>query len=239
MRPDDDLAVVRDIHWTVEPGDWWVIAGSHGSGKSALLQTLAGLIPLGAGELTVFGESITATSRRAGGWHREVALVFEGGGRLLRDLTVIENIALPLGYHRNLSPVEAVEAVIPLVQALELDRLAEASAGRIGRAWSQRVALGRALAVGPELLLLDNPLAGMDRYHLSWWRQFLARLAQGHPILGSRPLTLVVTADDPRPWVEPHRKAALIDDGRWRLVGTLGTAQAEHSATFTDWLQPD
>jgi ABC-type transporter Mla maintaining outer membrane lipid asymmetry ATPase subunit MlaF len=99
--------------------------------------------------------------------------------------------------------------------------------------------LGRALAVGPELLLLDNPLAGMDRYHLSWWRQFLARLAQGHPILGSRPLTLVVTADDPRPWVEPHRKAALIDDGRWRLVGTLETAQAEHSATFTDWLQPD
>ncbi|MBN9689339.1 MAG: ATP-binding cassette domain-containing protein [Verrucomicrobia bacterium] len=238
QRADEEELLLENIHWRVEPGDWWVIAGGHGSGKSMLLQSLAGLIPLAQGTLSVFGESYSATERRPTGWRQRVGLVFESGGRLLRELTVAENIALPVGYHRNCSPAAALETVLPLIQALDLERLADAPAGRIGRAWAQRVALARALALGPELLLLDNPLTGMDQNHLRWWRQFLPQLRAGHPVLGGRGLTLIVTTDNLRSWLGAERQFAVVHHRQLRPVGFQNQLEAAASE-YSDWLQPD
>ena len=238
QRADEEELLLENINWRVEPGDWWVIAGGHGSGKSMLLQSLAGLIPLAQGTLSILGESYSAAERRPTGWRQRVGLVFESGGRLLRGLTVAENIALPVGYHRNCSPAAALEAVLPLIQALDLERLAEAPAGRIGRAWAQRVALARALALGPELLLLDNPLAGMDQNHLRWWRQFLLQLRTGHPALGGRGLTLIVTTDDLRAWLGADRQFAVVHHRQLRPVGSQNQLEAAASE-YSDWLQPD
>ncbi|HAB19701.1 MAG TPA: ABC transporter ATP-binding protein, partial [Verrucomicrobiales bacterium] len=163
----DGSVVLEHVDWRVEEGDFWVIAGGHGSGKSALLATVAGLNPAGGGEVRVFGEELTPDNLLATG-RRRVGLVFEAGGRLLRDLTVAENIALPVSYHENCSLGEALDQVLPLIAALQLEGHADASAGRIGRAWSQRIALARALAAAPELLLLDNPIAGLDQDHIRW-----------------------------------------------------------------------
>ena len=66
--------------------------------------------------------------------------------------------------------------------------------------WRQRAALARALMLKPEVLLLDNPLAGLGARHRQWWLRFLDQLWRGHDWCGGRPMTLVVTTDDLRPW---------------------------------------
>ncbi len=238
-RPDDETPTLEHVQWHVHTGEWWVVAGSHGSGKSLFLQTLAGLIPPAAGEIVIFGERLAAGERRASGWHRQVGLVFEGGGRLLRSLSVAENIALPIAYHQNCPPAVALESILPIVEALELDRLAAAPAGRIGRSWAQRVALARALALRPDLLLLDDPLAGMDPYHLRWWQQFLPELVRGHPVRDGRPVTLVVTADSFPLWLASGRQFASIQNRQWTVLGDYEQLRTESTAERTEWRQPD
>jgi ABC-type transporter Mla maintaining outer membrane lipid asymmetry ATPase subunit MlaF len=92
-------------------------------------------------------------------------------------------------------------------------------AGRIHRRWQRRVALARALVLRPEVLLVDHPLARLDPRESAWWLDFLSQLAGGHPWLGGQPLTVVVTTDDFRPWRQPGRYFALLDQGRFTAIG--------------------
>lgn len=213
--------LLRGVSWTVFAGDFWVITGSHGSGKSVLLETLAGIRPCAGGEVRWFGGTATADSNGESGqipMRRRLGLVFEGGGRVFSQLTVAENIALPVAYHHGGSLGEALERTKTLRVALDLDRLAAAPAGRVGRGWMQRVALGRALALQPEILLLDNPVAGLDPSHLHWWQEFLVALSTGHPVTQGRRVTLLMTADDPRPWVGIGRQFAETRDQAWQVL---------------------
>ncbi|MEN9675427.1 MAG: hypothetical protein RIS76_1323 [Verrucomicrobiota bacterium] len=213
--------LLRGVSWTVFAGDFWVITGSHGSGKSVLLETLAGIRPCAAGNLRWFGQPFQVTGSEDSGQsalRRRLGLVFEGGGRVFSQLSVAENIALPVSYHDGCSMGEALYRTAPLRSALDLDRLAAAPAGRVGRGWMQRVALGRALALQPEVLLLDNPVAGLDPSHLRWWQEFLVALAAGHPVTHGRPVTLVLTADDARPWDGIGRQFAETRDRAWQVL---------------------
>ena len=87
--------------------------------------------------------------------------------------------------------------------------------GRIGRAWARRAGLARAMASRPELVLLDNPLEGLDPVHLRWWRGFLAELVHGHPWLGGKPATVVIATDELRPLLG----IGTVDGGRWKVLG--------------------
>ena len=94
--------------------------------------------------------------------------------------------------------------------------------------WRQRAALARALILKPEILLLDNPLAGLGTRHVHWWLRFLDQLSRGHELFGGGPMTLAVTADDLRPWQNARRRFALLRDkkfiplGSWNEVETTG-----------------
>jgi ABC-type transporter Mla maintaining outer membrane lipid asymmetry ATPase subunit MlaF len=217
------VVLIDDVCWTVMPGEFWVVAGLQGSGKTALLETASGLSPQAHGSVRVFGEGVDggrSESDELPGLRRRLGLVFEGGGRLFPGLNVFENIALPWCYHRNVSLADAAVDLAPLIAYLRLDKLLDQAPGRIGRAWARRVALGRALALGPELLLLDNPLSGLDTAQMRWWRTFLSDASRGHPALGGVPLTLVVASDELRPLLPLGQRFALAHDGRWRILGT-------------------
>src|SRR5206468_2235735 len=91
----------------------------------------------------------------------QLGLVFEEG-QLFHPLTIAENVALPLRYHRNLSEPEAEAEVGQLLELVELTPWAHSTPGAVGRNWHRRAGLARALILRPRVLLVDNPLAGLD-----------------------------------------------------------------------------
>jgi ABC-type transporter Mla maintaining outer membrane lipid asymmetry ATPase subunit MlaF len=217
-RPDS--AALEGIHWRISSGDYWIVGGLPGSGKSDLLATLAGLYRPLSGTLKLFGSDVATLSEDAFGAARlRIGLVFEAGGRLFNQLSVGENVALPLRYHRGRPGVETDERVNAILDATGLTPWAESMVGRINLARRQRVALARALAIGPEVLLFDNPLGGPGLQETRWWREFLAQLAGGHALLGGRPVTLVITCHDFRPWADQGKQFAVLKQKRWLAVG--------------------
>jgi len=143
---------------------------------------------------------------------------------------VAENIALPLRYHHNLSRVGAAAAVSELLEGTELAPWAESTPGALRRSWQKRAGLARALALKPEVLLVDNPLTGLDPRHVNWWLGFLDQLSKGHSLMQGRPVTLVVTTDDFRPWKGHARQFAILRNRGFVVLGAwaqLETASAE------------
>ena len=217
-RPDS--AALEGINWRISAGDYWVVGGLPGSGKSDLLATMAGLYRPLSGTLKLFGSDVAELSEDDFMAARlRIGLVFEGGGRLFNQLSVAENVALPLRYHRSQPGVEAGERAKAILEATGLTAWAESTASRINLARRQRVALARSLAMSPEALLLDNPLIGPGLQEARWWRDFLAQLASGHELLRGRPMTLVVACHDLRPWADQGKQFALLKQKRWLAIG--------------------
>ena len=217
-RHDPATPLVTGIDWDIRRGDCWIVGGQPGCGRSQLLETLAGLIPPHGGEVAG-GDGAPAglsTQRPRGGG---VGLVFPEGGRPFHELTVAQNVALPLRYHEN----RTFEVVLPRVRRLlawvGLEAWAETHPAGLPRGLRLRLALARALALGPELLLLDNPLSGLPASEARWWITALPRLLQ--PTEPDQPTVpaLVVGTDDLRPWLGLGTAFALIHDARWQALG--------------------
>ncbi len=215
---DPGVVVAEDVNWTVAPGEFWVIAGPQRAGKSDLLMLAGGLMAPTRGSYRFFGEPMPIFEDTRLAERLRLGLVFDGG-QLFNHLTLAGNIGLPLRYHRNLSPADAEARVQALLELTGLVPWAESLPTSVGRGLQKRVGLARALALEPEVLLLDNPLGGMDARHTMWWLNLLEDLCRGRTALGSRPMTLVVTADDLRPWKSDARRFALLRDRRFTVVG--------------------
>jgi ABC-type transporter Mla maintaining outer membrane lipid asymmetry ATPase subunit MlaF len=218
--------VLREVNWTVASGEYWVIAGLQGSGKSDFLAMTGGLMGPAAGRYLLFGEEMPIFDEARLKTRLRLGLVFETG-QLFNHLTVSENIALPLRYHNNLTKAAAAPQVQPVLEALELETWADSTPGALGRPWQKRVGLARALTLHPEVLLVDSPLTGLDLRHSWWWLQFLEQLSKGHPLLGGRQLTLVVTTADVRPWSNRDARFATIRDERLHLLGSWEQVEAQ------------
>jgi ABC-type transporter Mla maintaining outer membrane lipid asymmetry ATPase subunit MlaF len=143
-----------------------------------------------------------------------VGMVFEGG-RLFQHLTVAENVALPLRYHSRMSLSEAFARTDELLKLTGLYQFAENLPGILSRNSQQRVGLARALALKPEVLLLDNVVTGLDAREAAWWLRLLDGLAAGHELLDNHKLTLVATTGDLRPWRGRARHFAVLHNKRF------------------------
>ena len=222
---DPDQVVVEGVNWTVAPGDYWVVAGWHGAGKSDFLLLTGGLMAPRTGRYRFFGEEMPIFEETRLRERLRLGLVFEGG-RLFNHLTVAENIALPLRYHRELSAEETARTVKELLECLELTPWAESTPGAMGPSWLKRAGLARALALQPEVLLIDNPLSGLDPRHVSWWLAFLDQLSRGHRLMQGRATTLVVATADFRPWRRHARQFALLRNRGFVPLGGWANLEA-------------
>jgi ABC-type transporter Mla maintaining outer membrane lipid asymmetry ATPase subunit MlaF len=210
--------VLEEINWTVNAGEFWVIAGMHGSGKTDLLWTTAGIMPPQSGtyrlfgyEMPLYGEELLAERLRLG-------LAFESG-QLFHQLTVHENVALPLRYHRHLSAQELEQRVNAMLETTGLREYSPVMPGLLGRNWQKRAGLARALMLEPEVLLVDRPLGGLDLRHANWWLNFLKQWHAGEKKDAARPRTLIITVEDLRPWRDLDCHFALLKKGRFITLG--------------------
>jgi ABC-type transporter Mla maintaining outer membrane lipid asymmetry ATPase subunit MlaF len=231
---DPSVAIVEAIDWAVHAGDFWVVAGLQGAGKSDFLMMTGGVMAPLAGQYRLFGEEMPIFDEARLKQRLKLGLVFDGG-QLLNHLSVAENVALPLRYHRNLTAAEARPEVMRTLQEMELSPWADSTPGAIGRNWQKRAGLARALMLKPEVLLIDNPLVALDLRNLQWWLNFLDALSKGHALLDGRPVTLVVTTADLRLWKGHARQFAVLRDRRFVVLGPwnqVETASADLTSEF-------
>ncbi len=217
-RHGGSASLLREVDWSVEVKDFWVVGGLLNSGKTRLLETAAGMVTPRSGTVKLLGREIRAGLGDEEVHHRLKLGLVHDGGLLFRALSVAENISLPLRYHHNATPEDVQSRLERWLDATGLKPRANLSAGTVGRNWAQRAGLARACILEPEVLLLDNPLTGLDPQHARWWLEMLQQIHQGHPLVGRRPMTVVVTCDDFRPWFGSGRKYARLHEGRLEVL---------------------
>lgn len=234
---DQKIIVAEGVNWRVEPGEFWAVAGLHGAGKSDFMMFAGGVMAPLNGTYEFLGEGMPIFSEERLAHRLKLGLVFDGG-RLFDQLTIVENIALPLRYHRNLTGADAEPIVGALLELTGLLPFARSRPASLGRNWQLRAALARALALKPEVLLLDTPMAGMDQRHQSWWLGFLTQLSRGHAFYGGTPITLAVTTSNLRDWRGRANRFALIEGRRFTVLGDWSSVEHSQNPLVQELLAP-
>ena len=235
-----DTVMIQNVNWTIRAGDYWVVGGLPGTGKTDLLATAAGLQKPSAGTHLVFGRDLYRMDETEQLRERlRIGMVFQSGGRLFSQQSVMENLALPICYHQNCTLEEAREQAQVVLKITELSGFERRRPHRLTRNLHQRVALARALMLEPEVLLIDNPLAGIDARQAYWWLGFLPRLAVGFAEFLHRKMTLVVTTDDFRPWRDQGTQFALVNEKQWTIIGGREDLEKSSNPAVREVLAPD
>lgn len=170
--------MLHDVSLTVPRGRTHLVLGPIHSGKSQLLRHIVGLECAEHGTLLVDGESYDATGESESVLRRmrtRMGVVFEGSA-LLSRLSVLENVELPLLEHTAASAAEARDAAQELLAEVGLVFDADVTPLELGRLERRLVALARALALRPPVVLLDEPTHGLDSHSAQLFDDTIARL---------------------------------------------------------------
>ncbi|HBZ72002.1 MAG TPA: polyamine ABC transporter ATP-binding protein [Deltaproteobacteria bacterium] len=157
-----DFIVMKDLSFTIGRGDVFIIMGGSGCGKSTLLRHLIGLQEPARGEVFYDGESFTrAEEERRGELLKRVGVLFQSGA-LWSSMTLSENIALPLEAYTDLSPAEIRDVACLKLALVGLKGFEDYYPNQISGGMQKRAGLARAMALDPNILLFDEPSAGLD-----------------------------------------------------------------------------
>lgn len=153
--------ILQGIDLAVPTGSITAVLGPSGSGKSTLLAALTGELPPASGAVEVFGQPVPHRSRALLEMRKSIGVLLQGNG-LLTDLTVADNVALPLRTHTKLPDALIRRLVDFKLNAVGLRAAADAYPRELSGGMARRVALARALALDPPLMIYDEPLTGLD-----------------------------------------------------------------------------
>lgn len=211
---------LRDVSLRIAAKDYWVILGPSGCGKSVLLQTIAGFFLPGAGRLLLESTDVTATPPE----RRSMGLVFQQAA-LFPHKSVRENIAYGLRARKR--PAEEVARTVDeLVERLGLQRIVGRPVPTLSGGEAQRVAVARALAIRPKLLLLDEPMSALDH---NTRLEFQAELARLHRELGLTTLHVTHSREEAAA-LGDH--VAIMLGGRIVQQGTMSDVHARPRCPF-------
>lgn len=157
-----DFVVQRNLSFTVNSGDIFVIMGGNGCGKSTLMRHLIGLQEPSEGEVYYHGEDFwSADPEDRDRMKRRLGILFQGGA-LWSSLTIAENVALPLGEYSDLPAVKIDEIVAFKLALVGLAGFEEFYPSELSGGMRKRAGIARAMALDPEILVIDEPSSGLD-----------------------------------------------------------------------------
>jgi phospholipid/cholesterol/gamma-HCH transport system ATP-binding protein len=212
--------LLRDVTLRVPRGEVVALMGGSGSGKTTLLRLLGGQLRATAGRVSFDGQDVGALDRDAlYRMRRRMGMLFQFGA-LFTDLSVFENVAFPLREHTRLPESMIRDLVLMKLDAVGLRGAAALMPSQVSGGMARRVALARAIALDPPLLMYDEPFAGLDPISLGTIAHLIREL---NDALGAT--SIVVTHDVPETFAIADR-VYLLGDGRIVASGTPDALRA-------------
>jgi sulfate/thiosulfate transport system ATP-binding protein len=213
----DDFQALDDVSIDVPDGSLTALLGPSGSGKSTLLRAIAGLETLDAGKVLIRGEDVSERPAQK----RQVGFVFQHYAAF-KHMTVFGNVAFGLKIRKR-SKAEIERRVHELLALVQLEGLADRLPSQLSGGQRQRMALARALAVQPQVLLLDEPFGALDAKVRKDLRSWLRRL---HDETG---VTTIFVTHDQEEAMDVAEQLVVMNLGRVEQAGTA-TDLYEHPA---------
>ena len=207
--------VLRGLSFAVPKGVRLVIMGGSGAGKTVCLRLIAGLLRPDAGQIRVFGRNIERLSEEALlPIRRRMGYVFQGAA-LFDSLTVYDNVAYALHEHTSLAEPVVADRVRHLLSLVGLEAEAQWKLpGELSGGMRKRAGIARALAIEPEVMLFDEPTAGLDPTNSKMVAELIAKLGTGvcdTAVVVTHDIELANTVAD---------RVAILIDGRFAATGT-------------------
>jgi phospholipid/cholesterol/gamma-HCH transport system ATP-binding protein len=159
---DASRTILNDVSLSFARGKVTAILGGSGCGKTTLLRLIGGVYAPQQGRVIFDGELVDTTNQEAlFALRRRLGMLFQFGA-LFTDLSVYENVAFPLREHTDLSETMIRDIVLMKLNAVGLRGAAKLRISEVSGGMSRRIALARAIALDPELIMYDEPFAGLD-----------------------------------------------------------------------------
>jgi len=212
---DASRLILNDISLRFPRGKVTSILGGSGCGKTTLLRLIGGIHGTDHGRVVFDGEVVSARDRaQLLRLRRRMGMLFQFGA-LFTDLTVFDNVAFPLREHTDLSEAMIRDIVLLKLHAVGLRGAAGLKISEVSGGMARRIALARAIALDPELIMYDEPFAGLDLISMGVAANLIRKL---NDITGST--SLVVSHDVPECMAISDHVVLLANGGRIVAQGT-------------------
>jgi phospholipid/cholesterol/gamma-HCH transport system ATP-binding protein len=212
--------VLDGISLGVDRGETLAVLGRSGTGKSVLLRLIIGLVKPDSGSVCIHGQDIAGLSLdQLGEFRKKMGFLFQHAA-LYDSLTVGENVAFPLDHHRReMARSEKLDRVRQLLAEVGMERDIDKMPSDISGGMQKRAGLARALVLEPEILLLDEPTAGLDPISSGEIDDLVLKLQREH-----RMASIVVTHDLHSAKTIANR-LAILDKGNVVIEGSFEDLQ--------------
>jgi phospholipid/cholesterol/gamma-HCH transport system ATP-binding protein len=244
--PVDPVLVLRDvdksfgaqhvldgISLTVVRGETLAVLGRSGTGKSVLLKLIIGLEKMDSGSIRIQGQEISGLALNEMNRLRiKMGFLFQQAA-LYDSLTVEQNVAFPLERHTKMSASERSTRVKELLSSVGMERDLKKLPSDISGGMQKRVGLARALALQPEILLLDEPTAGLDPITSGEIDDLILSLQKEHA------LTSIVVTHDLQSAKTIADSVALLDKGKVMIQGSFKELSESHDDLVRDFFKRD
>lgn len=223
-------AIFSGLDLKVRRGRITAIMGPSGAGKTTLLRLITGQITADRGQALAFGRDLaTLSTSEVYALRRRLGMLFQNGA-LLTDLDVFENVAFPVHEHTDLPEPLIRRLVLTKLQAVGLRGAADLMPGELSGGMARRVALARAIVMDPEVLIYDEPFAGLDPISLGVIQRLIKHM---NAALG---ITSIVVSHDVQELASIADDSYLLSAGRIAASGTPEELRASDSAAVRQFM---
>lgn len=222
--------ILKGISFDITEGEIVFVLGTSGTGKSVLLKNIVGLLRPDSGEIWIDGEEVSQISEDDYlPIRKKCGMVFQHPA-LFDSLTVYDNVAFGVRRHENLTEDQIAERVKRCLALVNMQNVESRKPGEISYGMQKRVSLARTVAVGPKILLFDEPTTGLDPVTTSAVNQLIKDLSR------SLKTTSMVVSHDMRCALEIADRIMVLDQGHVIASGTPSDLKKSDHPLVRDFL---